>query len=63
MKAWWLVTVFSMLAFMTNFTAVFWSCGTPRRLFVLGMSSGPKMKNNRETYDPQSDVFRNDRRR
>ena len=63
MKAWWLVTVFTLLTFLTNFITVFWACEAPRHLFVLGMSSKPKLKNNGEAYDPQSDVFRNERHR
>lgn len=63
MKAWWLVTIFTLLTFLANFIAVFWSCVTPRDFLVLGVSSGPKMKHYREAYDPQSDVFHNKRHR
>ena len=36
MRAWWVVTIFTLLAFLINFTAVFWTCEAPQHLFVLG---------------------------
>ena len=36
MKAWWAVNAFTTVTFFINFLAVFWSCGAPSHLFVIG---------------------------
>lgn len=36
MRAWWVVSGFSVLTFLICFLSVFWACEAPQHLFVLG---------------------------
>lgn len=36
MRAWWVVSVFTVVTFVMCFVSVFWECEDPKYLFVLG---------------------------
>lgn len=38
MRAWWMVSAFTVVTFLINFLSVFWACEAPGSLFVLGES-------------------------
>ena len=38
MRAWWVVSVFTLLTFLICFLSIFWCCEAPRYLFVPGIA-------------------------
>ena len=44
--AWWIVLAYTIVTFLANFIAIFWSCGTPEDLFNLRESTTPPRRHN-----------------